>query len=209
MINLASIKEKINHSPIWKRKIHKCMFCNARPRRWVKWFINPLIFHHGKKSVIRRQTIMNVSPINRFYLGVHSTIEEYSIADNGVGNVIIGNHTRIGLRATIIGPVTIGNHVILAQNVVLSGLNHYYRNVDIPIHEQGVTTSCIYIGDNSWIGANSVITAGVKIGKHVIIGAGSVVTSDIPDYSVAIGNPAKIIKRYDKKLKEWLIVKQS
>ena len=134
MINLASIKEKINHSPIWKRKIHKCMFCNARPRRWVKWFINPLIFHHGKKSVIRRQTIMNVSHINRFYLGAHSTIEEYSIADNGVGNVIIGNHTRIGLRATIIGPVTIGNHVILAQNVVLSGLNHYYRDVDIPIH---------------------------------------------------------------------------
>nr|WP_302830772.1 acyltransferase [uncultured Bacteroides sp.] len=207
MIKFAFIKEKINHSPKWKRKIHKFMFSNARPRRWIKWFVNPLVFHHGKKAVIRRQTIINVSPINRFYLGTHSTIEEYSIVDNGVGDVIIGNYTRIGLHSTIIGPVKIGNHVILAQNIVLSGLNHRYESIDSPIHEQGVTTSCISIGDDSWIGANSVITEGVSIGKHVVIGAGSVVTKDIPDNSVAIGSPAKVIKRYDNKTKEWIILK--
>lgn len=182
------------------------MFSNARPRCWVKWFINPLVFRHGQKAVIRRQTVMNVSPINCFSLGMYSTIEEYSIVDNGVGDVIIGNYSRIGLRSTIIGPVQIGNHVILAQNTVVSGLNHRYRDVERPIHEQGVTTACIYIGDDSWIGANCVITAGVKIGKHAIIGAGSVVTKNIPDYSVAIGNPAKVIKRYDNALKEWLTV---
>ena len=201
---LLNLKLKIKHSPKWKARIHRMMFCNARPRLWVKWFVNPLVFHHGKGAVIRRKTIMNVSPINAFGLGEHSTIEEYSIVDNGVGDVIIGNHSRIGLRATIIGPVSIGNHVILAQNTVLSGLNHLYQNPEQPIHQQGVTTAMIRIEDESWIGANTVITAGVTIGKHVVIGAGSVVTKNIPDYCIAIGNPVKIIKRYDIEKKEWI-----
>ena len=150
---------------------------------------------------------MNVSPINQFRLGTHSTIEEYTIVDNGVGDVLIGDYTRIGLRSTIIGPVQIGNHVILAQNITISGLNHHYENPQLPIHQQGVATAAIRIEDNSWIGANSVITAGVQIGKHVVVGAGSVVTKNIPDYSIAVGNPAKVIKKYDFSLKKWISTK--
>ena len=206
-MNLTKIKDKIKHSPIWKRRIHSWMFSNARPRLWVKWLVNPFVFHHGKKAVIRRQTVMNVSPINRFHLGTHSTIEEYTIVDNGVGDVIIGDYTRIGLRCTIIGPVQIGNHVILAQNVAISGLNHRYEDPTLPIHQQGVTTALIQIGDDSWVGANSVITAGIKIGKHIVVGAGSVVTKDIPDYSIAVGNPAKVIKFFDFNQKKWISVK--
>lgn len=206
-MNLTKVKNRIKHSPIWKRRIHHLMFCNARPRLWVKWFLNPMVFHHGKKAVIRHQTVMNVSPINQFQLGSYSTIEEYTIVDNGVGDVIIGDHTRIGLRCTIIGPVQIGNHVILAQNIAVSGLNHRYEDPQLPIHQQGVTTATIQIGDDSWIGANSVITAGIKIGKHVVVGAGSVVTKDIPDYSIAVGNPAKIIKRYDAVINKWIPTK--
>ena len=58
----------------------------------------------------------------------------------------------------------------------------------------GVSTSPITINDNVWIGANAVIATGVTIGKHFVIGTGSVVTKDVPDYSVAVGNPAKVIK---------------
>lgn len=206
-MNLTKIKDRINRSPAWKRRIHRLMFCNARPRLWVKWLLNPLVFHHGKKAVIRRQTVMNVSPINRFRLGTRSTIEEYSIVDNGVGDVIIGDYTRIGLRCTIIGPVQIGNHVILAQNIAISGLNHCYENPHLPIHQQGVSTAPILIGDDSWIGANSVVTAGTHIGRHVVVGAGSVVTKDLPDYSIAVGNPAKVIKKYDFSQKKWMSVK--
>lgn len=203
-MDLTKIKDKIKHSPAWKRRIHGWMFSNARPRLWVKWLVNPLVFRHGKKAVIRRQTVMNVSPINRFRLGTHSTIEEYTIVDNGVGDVIIGDYTRIGLRCTIIGPVQIGNHVILAQNVAISGLNHRYKDPQLPIHQQGVTTALIQIGDDSWVGANAVITAGISIGKHVVVGAGSVVTKDISDYSIAVGNPAKVIKTFDFNLKKWI-----
>lgn len=204
MINFVEIKRILSKSPSRKAYIHRLMFSNARPRWWIKYLVNPLVFKHGKNATIRRKAIINVSPINQFRLGAYSTIEEYSVIDNGVGNVIIGDYTRIGLRNTIIGPVYIGNHVILAQNVVLSGLNHSYQNISIPIHQQKVNAQSITIEDEAWIAANSVITTGVTIGRHAIIAAGSVVTKDVPSYTVVAGNPAKIIKRYNQEKQIWI-----
>jgi acetyltransferase-like isoleucine patch superfamily enzyme len=73
----------------------------------------------------------------------------------------------------------------------------------MPISKQAVNTKLIEIGDDSWIGANAVITAGSKIGKHCVIGAGAVVTGIIPDYSIAVGNPARIIKKYNTLTHTW------
>ncbi len=202
-MNITNIKQKISNNPKLKVCIHRLMFSNARPRWWVKHLLNPWVFHHGKGKTIRRKTVLNVSPINRFRLGSLSCIEEFCVIDNGVGDVIIGDYTRIGMRGTLIGPVTIGNHVILAQNIVASGLNHRYENPDSPIHLQGVTTSPICIEDDCWIGANSFIAAGVTIGKHAVVAAGSIVTKDVPPYTVVAGNPARIIKRYNKENKQW------
>ena len=100
-------------------------------------------------------------------------------------------------------PVTIGNDIRLAQNITLSGLNHNYEDVEIAIHEQGVSTAEIVVEDETWIGANVVVLAGVKIGKHAIIAAGSVVTKNIPAYSVAVGNPARVLKKYNPETKIW------
>jgi acetyltransferase-like isoleucine patch superfamily enzyme len=136
-------------------------------------------------------------------LGESSTIEDFCTVNNGVGDVAIGSNSRIGLGSVLIGPVSIGNQVILAQNIVVSGLNHSYTDVNVPIRLQKVTTSPIIIGDEVWIGANAVITAGVTIGKHTVIAAGAVVTKSIPAYCVAVGNPAKVIKRYNFENKEW------
>ena len=180
----------------------------ARPRLWVKWFVNPFIHKKGKKSCIRRRTRLDVVPWNKFSLGEASTIEDFSAVNNGVGDVIIGDRSRVGLSNTIIGPVNIGNDVRLAQNVVLSGLNHNYAKIDSPIHEQGVSTRPIVIGDESWIGANVVIVPGVTVGKHSIVAAGSVVTKDIPPYSVAAGNPARVLKQYNFETKTWEKVHQ-
>ena len=175
----------------------------ARPRLWIKWFVNPFLHKKGLKSCIRRRTRLDVVPWNKFNIGEESTIEDFSAINNGVGDVIIGDRTRIGLNNTLIGPVKIGNDVRLAQNVVLSGLNHNYKEIDRPIHEQGVSTSSIEIEDESWIGANVVIVPGVKIGKHSIVAAGSVVTKNVPSYSVVAGNPARILKQYDFQTKQW------
>ena len=175
----------------------------TRPRLWIKWFINPIIHKRGKRSCIRRRTRLDVVPWNKFSIGEESTIEDFSAINNGVGDVIIGDRTRIGLSNTIIGPVKVGNDVRLAQNIVLSGLNHNYAEINSPIHEQGVSTKPIVIEDESWIGANAVVLPGVTLGKHSIVAAGSVVTKDIPNYSIAAGNPARVLKQYNFKTKIW------
>ena len=146
---------------------------------------------------------MDVMPFEDFVLGDDSTIEDYATVNNGVGPVLIGNRTRIGISCVLIGPVTIGNDVMLAQNIVLSGLNHPYEDVTVPISQQKVTTKEIKVEDETWIGSNAVITAGVTIGKHSVVAAGSVVTKDVPAYSIAVGNPARIIKRFNFDTKNW------
>jgi len=199
-----SLKSKIDSRPKLKKNIHRMLTGNgANPRLWVKLFVNPLIIKQGKGSKIKRSVRKDILPFNSFQLGNGSTIEDFCTINNGMGNVIIGNNTLIGLSNVIIGPITIGNNVILAQNIVASALNHEYRDVNKPIREQKILFSPIIIEDECWIAANSVITAGVTIGKHSVIGAGSVVTKSIPSYCVAVGNPARVIKKYNFDSNQW------
>jgi acetyltransferase-like isoleucine patch superfamily enzyme len=178
----------------------------SRPRLWVRWFLNPFYHKHGKRSIIGFYARMDVFPFNNFAIGEYSIIEDFAALNNGVGDIIIGHHVGVGISNTIIGPVTLGNYVMMAQNIVLSGLNHGYEDITLPPRVQKVITKQIIVMDNVWIGANSVITAGVTIGKHAVIGAGSVVTKDIPEYSVAVGNPAKVIKKYNFETGTWVKV---
>lgn len=175
----------------------------ARPRLWVKLFLNPLKHHKGKGALVRRRTRMDVLPFNDFSIGENSTIEDFATINNGVGPVTIGDRTRIGLGCVLIGPVSVGNDVMFAQNIVVSGLNHGYQDIETPPSLQPVETKPITIKDDVWIGANAVITAGVSIGKHAVIAAGSVVTKDVPDFSIAAGNPARILKKYNSETKTW------
>ena len=199
------LKERIKSNDRLAKLVHWSVLIpkQTRPRIWIKWLINPFYHKKGKGACIRRRTRMDVVPWNKFELGNNSTIEDFSAINNGVGPVIIGDRTKIGLSNTIIGPVTIGNDIRLAQNITLSGLNHSYSDIALPIHAQGVTTSQIIIEDETWIGANVVIVAGVTVGKHCIIAAGSIVTKNIPPYSVAVGNPARVIKQYSHQTNSW------
>lgn len=201
-----SVKEKIKSNKKLKHLVHWMLIPphQARPRKWVSWFVNPFYHKKGKHSVVRGNTRMDVVPFNRFQLGDYSTIEDFCTVNNGVGDVIIGNETRIGMGNVVIGPVSIGNNVIFAQNIVMSGLNHSYEDLDTPISKQKETTALITVEDDCWIGANAVITAGVTIGKHSVVAAGAVVTKNIPPYSVAVGNPARVIKQYDFEKKQWV-----
>ena len=88
----------------------------ARPRLWVKLFLNPFRHKRGRHSCIRRNTRMDVFPWNDFILGKDSTIEDFATVNNGAGPVYIGERSRIGLSCTVIGPVIIGNDIMLAQN---------------------------------------------------------------------------------------------
>ncbi|MBP3767169.1 MAG: acyltransferase [Prevotella sp.] len=166
---------------------------DARPRWYVR-MLAPLYQHRSRGSKIYGSVRMDTPPYRRFSLGRRSVVESYACINNAVGDVIIGDHTRIGLHCTIIGPVSIGNHVNLAQGITVTALNHNFADGELRIDQQGVSTQPVSIGDDVWIGTNAVILPGVTIGKHVVIAAGAVVTKDIPDNSLAMGVPATVRK---------------
>lgn len=180
---------------------------NPKPRLWIKWFVNPFFHKKGKGAIIRkRRSRIDVFPWNQFIIGKNSIIEDFTTINNGAGDVIIGDNARIGIGSVVIGPVKFGNKVGLGQHVFISGFNHGYEDGCRDSNEQPLIKKEVIIDEDSHIGANSVIVAGVHIGKRCQIGAGSVVTKNIPDFCVAVGNPAKIIKRYDSDIQKWLKV---
>ena len=145
--------------------------------------------------MIHRSARMDTPPYRKFSLGNYSVVESFACINNAVGDVLIGDYTRIGLHNTIIGPVKIGHHVNLAQGITVTALNHNFDDTNKRIDEQGVSTNAVTIEDDVWIGANAVILPGVTIGRHVVVAAGAVVTKDVPDNCVVGGVPAKVIKQ--------------
>jgi acetyltransferase-like isoleucine patch superfamily enzyme len=167
---------------------------DARPRWYIR-LLAPLYQHRGRGSKIYGSVRMDTPPYRRFFLGNHSVIESYCCINNAVGDVVIGDYTRIGIHNTIIGPVCIGSHVNLAQGITVTALNHNFEDKTKRIDEQGITTKPVIIGDDVWIGANAVILPGVTIGKHCVVAAGAVVTKDVQDNTIVGGVPAKEIKK--------------
>lgn len=114
----------------------------------------------------------------------------------------IGHFSHIVARFQVI----IEKNVLVADKVFISDCTHNYSDINIPIIDQGVSfLKPVRIGEGSWLGEN-VCVCGASIGKHCVIGANSVVTKDIPDYCVAVGNPARIVKKYDFEKEQWVKV---
>lgn len=195
MKDKEALRQGLKGSPKLKRWIDYLIMNqrDARPRWYVR-LLAPLYQHRGRGSKIYHSVRMDTPPYRRFWLGRKSVVESYCCINNAVGDVTIGDYTRIGIHCTVIGPVCIGSHVNLAQGITVTALNHNFGDAARRIDEQGVSTKPVVIGDDVWIGANAVILPGVTIGSHCVIAAGAVVTKDVPDYTLAGGVPAKIIK---------------
>ena len=197
-MNQDKIREKLKNSPASKRFLDWLMMNqrDARPRWYIR-LLAPLYQHRAWSSKIYWSVRMDTPPYRRFWLGRRSVIESYCCINNAVGDVTIGDYTRIGIHCTVIGPVCIGHHVNLAQGITVTALNHNFADTNRRIDEQGISTKPVVIGDDVWIGANAVILPGVTIGRHVVVAAGAVVTKDVPDYCVVAGVPAKVVKKLE------------
>lgn len=162
----------------------------------------------GLRSVI-------ISPLRiegaaNFYIGNKVTIEYKSwLAANPLTGIeaklVIEDGCSIGHFNHIYATKSVVLHrdVLTADKVYISDNLHGYDEIDIPIKDQPIKQNGeVEIGEGSWIGEN-VCVLGAKIGKHCVIGANSVVTKNIPDYSVAVGAPAKVIKKYDFNTNSW------
>lgn len=116
----------------------------------------------------------------------------------GEGSVV-GNFNHIYATQKII----IGKKVLIADKVYISDNLHGYQRIDVPIMDQPIRQNKeVIIDDGTWLGEN-VCVLGAKIGKNCVIGANSVVTKDIPDYSIAVGVPAKVIKKFNPFNSTW------
>lgn len=106
-----------------------------------------------------------------------------------------GNNVSVNLGTHIFGNVVIGNNTMIAPNVMIAGGGHKIELSSVPmIKQESTSRGGISIGNDVWVGANSVILDGVKIGDGAIIGAGSVVTKDVDNNAIVVGNPAKLMR---------------
>ena len=196
MKDKEQIRQGLKASPRLKRFLDFLIMNqrDARPRWYIR-LLAPLYQHRAWSSKVYWSVRMDTPPYRRFWLGEKSVIESYCCINNAVGDVTIGNYTRIGIHCTVIGPVCIGNNVNLAQGITVTALNHNFEDTSMRIDEQGISTKPVIISDDVWIGANAVILPGVTIGRHSVVAAGAVVTKDVPDNSLVAGIPAKVIRQ--------------
>lgn len=145
-----------------------------------------------------------------FTTGYNCRIETFKISNET--KLTLGKNVRIGDNVHIAcgSRVDIGDNVLIASKVYISDISHgTYKEFDekssplIPPNERPLITSSVIVGDNVWIGEGVSILAGSRIGSGSIIGANSVVVGEIPENVIAVGTPAKIIKKYNMEKKLW------
>lgn len=182
-----------------------------RIQRKIYYFITQTVYkwrfcHIGKRTVI-------VSPLQLDNVKSISLENDVLISDgawlmgsNELSETLrIGEHTTIGhlFHIVAINNIIIGKNVLIADRVFISDCTHGFEDITVPIKVQEVLViGKVSIGDDTWIGEN-VCVCGHSIGKHCIIGANSVVNKDIPDFTVAAGNPIRLIKKYDIETNTW------
>lgn len=184
-----------------------------KPWIFTKILANSFYATGRKCSIIPPFRFGNLSNIEMgSYVTIHSNcwIQVLKSDENKNLPVIrIKDHVGIGMDSTIsaVKSIVIEEYVFTARNVYISDHAHKYDDINIPTSHQSVCSIAeVRIGAHTWLGQNSIVLPGVTIGRHCVIGANSVVNTDIPDYSVAVGAPAKVVKSYNSKSQSWVRV---
>lgn len=164
---------------------------------YSSFLYKPLYIDKNKKNVYIGN---NVTILNG------ARIQIFSKCDKDNCNIKIGDGCYLGYNLSILAgaDIDIKKGVLMASNVLISSENHSINpESDLYYMDQPLNCGKIIIEEGCWIGQNAIILPNVKIGKKCVIGAGSIVTKDIPDYSVAVGSPARIIKRFNFDTHKW------
>lgn len=165
----------------------------------------------SRSRIIRPLKMRNMENIfigNRVTIARDSWLFTLPALKNCVPKLVIGDGCQIGNfnHITCVNSVILGSKVLTADRVHISDNSHSYENPDVPILDQPVVSKgSVTIGSGSWLGENVSILS-CNIGRNCVIGANAVVTKDIPDYSIVVGIPGRVIKRFDNKERIWKLV---
>jgi len=183
----------------------------AAYRGWVRirskcfsLLISGVFAKFGKRSVltppIRLHGERRIAIGDGVFLGSGCWLQALPDGENQTVAITIGNGTSIAGSCVIsaLRNVLLEERVLLARNVYISDHIHEYADTSLPILSQGVTKiGPVRIKSGAWLGQNVVICPGVTIGRGAVVGANSVVNTDIPDFSVAVGSPARVVKKIE------------
>lgn len=178
-------------------------------------FLYTKIFHSSSRLIRLPVDIRNRDLIDfgkNLTTGFGCRFEVHPLHNNFVNCLSFGYNVQINDYVHIAAgeKVVIGDNVLIASRVFISDLNHgsysgdgHDNPLSIP-NDRPLSTKPVVINDNVWIGEGVCVLPGVTIGKGSIIGAMSVVTKSIPDFCIAVGNPAKVVKTFDFELNKWI-----
>lgn len=176
----------------------------------IFWIIRGLLYKpffgkFGLPSYIGKPIIINNFKI--IFIGKRVRIFPSSRIE-GIGmnaKIIINDNVSIGhnLHLTAGDILEISKNCTISSNVLITDIEHEYTEINKHIMEQPLIIKRTFIGENCFIGTGAVLDAGTILGKQCIVGANSVLSGVYPDYSVIVGIPAKIIKRYDENTNIW------
>lgn len=185
-----------------KREVKSVLYT----KRFKKFGNNSVLY---KPLIIRAYSDISIGDNTTILNGVRMQV--YNDLTRRNSKLEIGNNCYIGYNNTFLagGNIIIEDGVLMASNILISSENHSVNPEDDKYYmNQKLECKSVVIGEGSWLGENCKILSGVKIGKKCVIGAGSIVTKSIPDYCIAVGSPAKIIKKYDFNQHKWIVYRE-
>lgn len=194
---------------------------NGLRRRWGRWTLPDFANAPQRLNFELPRRIVNPQQItvgNDCYLGPNSTLCACGPVGRPFapqqlqGKIVLGDRVwgTHGLQIYAAELVEIASDVMIAGNVFICDYQHGYETAEVPYKDQAFhPVKPIRIGAGSWIGQNVVVMPGVEIGRQAIVGANSVVTKSIPSASIAVGVPARVIRRYDADAGRWTAVCES
>lgn len=206
---LARIKAYAKNNPHLKSRLLKLIFRKKPYEARVRWYIwLVLIFPKYFKRGISWRSRLDLVPFNHFRFGKFARIEDQVLINNGMGDVVLEDEVHTGVGCVIIGPVHLHKYVGLSQYVRILGMHHGIDPV-LPHHFTPVKKAPVILEEDAFIGTGTVIMGKkngepLVLGKYCRVGANSVVMEDIPPYSVAVGNPAKVVRVWDFEENKWV-----